>query len=637
MQAKLLLTLCLIFASHIAVSQDEQRLSAETIPFELLIGSNAVMRLDELKIHIESRVKMTIEGTRIITVLNEHGDDAVGAAVGYDNFRKIRKIEAEIFDSKGNEIEKIKKRDFLDHSAVSGGTLYSDSRVLYMDYTPRSYPYTVKFTYEIETPNTAAIYAWRPVKGYNIALEESRYIVIDEAQLGLRFKEKNFEEFEVESNNEETSLSYSLKNLPAFKFEEMSPSLSHFTPQVLTAVENFHFNGVNGHAKDWREFGDWVNDALLQGRDQVTEQTKAEILRLTAGVEDPIEKAKIVYQFVQDNTRYISVQVGIGGVQPISALEVDQVKYGDCKGLTNYTQALLKIADIESYYTIVESGKKIEDFEDDFATLAQGNHIILGIPKEEDMIWLDCTSQIHPFGFIGDFTDNRKVLMVKPEESRILKTTIYQDVENSQHTKAIVSLSPEGHIKAKVNIETKGIQYDNRFYVERYSDKDQVVHYKNYWGYLNNLDIVSNQFNNDQEAVAFKESIELNASKYASVSGDRLIFSPNIFDRNTSIPERYRSRKTALVIERGYLDEDEFEIEIPTDFEVEAMPDELTINSKFGEYTIENELQNNKIVYRRKLVIKEGNYLKSDYKLYRDFKKEVAKQDASIIVLKKTK
>ena len=81
-----------------------------------------------------------------------------------------------------------------------------------------------------------------------------------------------------------------------------------------------------------------------------------------------LEKAKIVYRYVQDNTRYISVQVGIGGIQPIAAIEVDELKYGDCKGLTNYTQALLDIAGVESFYTIVQAGKEIVDFDSDFAS-----------------------------------------------------------------------------------------------------------------------------------------------------------------------------------------------------------------------------------------------------------------------------
>ena len=55
---------------------------------------------------------------------------------------------------------------------------------------------------------------------------------------------------------------------------------------------------------------------------------------------DPIEKAKIVYKYMQEKTRYISVQVGIGGFKPMLAKDVDRLGYGDCKALSNYTKAL---------------------------------------------------------------------------------------------------------------------------------------------------------------------------------------------------------------------------------------------------------------------------------------------------------
>mgnify|MGYP001126063175 FL=1 len=97
--------------------------------------------------------------------------------------------------------------------------------------------------------------------------------------------------------------------------------------------------------------------------------------------------------------RYISVQIGIGGWKPISAEEVDENKYGDCKGLTNYTKALLRTVGIESNYCVVSAGSEIKDISEDFPSM-QGNHVILNIPQEgKSDLWLECTSQDTPFNF----------------------------------------------------------------------------------------------------------------------------------------------------------------------------------------------------------------------------------------------
>ncbi|MDP4989490.1 MAG: DUF3857 domain-containing protein, partial [Polaribacter sp.] len=108
---------------------------------------------------------------------------------------------------------------------------------------------------------------------------------------------------------------------------------------------------------------------------------------------------------MQQKTRYISVQIGIGGWEPIAANLVDDVGYGDCKGLTNYTKALLDVADVTAYYTVVYADDRI-DVDKDFSSL-QGNHVILNIPNNGKDVWLECTSQTMPFGFLGDFTDDR--------------------------------------------------------------------------------------------------------------------------------------------------------------------------------------------------------------------------------------
>ena len=94
-------------------------------------------------------------------------------------------------------------------------------------------------------------------------------------------------------------------------------------------------------------------DNLLFNKNQLSIATTTKIKDLVKDVTSPIEKAKIVYEYVQNKTRYISVQVDIGGWQPITANKVDEVSYGDCKGLTNYTKALLDVVGVKSHHVIL--------------------------------------------------------------------------------------------------------------------------------------------------------------------------------------------------------------------------------------------------------------------------------------------
>ena len=121
-----------------------------------------------------------------------------------------------------------------------------------------------------------------------------------------------------------------------------------------------------------------MDDKLLSGTQELPEEVKTEITELTKDASSPIEKAKIVYNYMQNKTRYISIQVGIGGWKPMLAEDVDRLGYGDCKGLSNYTKALLDYVGVTSYYTVVYGGSDIRDIDSDFSSL-QGNHAILSI------------------------------------------------------------------------------------------------------------------------------------------------------------------------------------------------------------------------------------------------------------------
>ena len=72
------------------------------------------------------------------------------------------------------------------------------------------------------------------------------------------------------------------------------------------------------------------------------------------------------------------MQEGIGGWKPIAANKVDAVGYGDCKGLVNYTKALLDAVGVKSHYSVVWAGQRKTSVEKNFFSM-QGNHVILNI------------------------------------------------------------------------------------------------------------------------------------------------------------------------------------------------------------------------------------------------------------------
>lgn len=619
------------------VSAQKLEYSILTIPDSLKQNANAVVRSNQLNINIASQKSMTFKSIKIITVLNELGLNSLDLMEYYDKNSRITKIEATAYDQFGKELKSYKRKDFKDTSVADGVSIFNDNRALYLDYTPITYPFTMVFESEIETANTAFIPSWTPLDGYLISTQITSLVITFKPELHLKTKEVNFtNQYPIEKSETPTSVSYSAKNLVAKKREELSPSYNEVFPVVYFALEKFALENVEGIAVNWGEFGKWYYNSLLADTEEIPEATQLKIKELIGNEKNPVEIAKIIYKFVQEKTRYVSVQVGIGGWKPMLAKDVDKLGYGDCKALTNYTRSLLKSVGVPSYYTVVYAGSdQTQDLQEDFASI-QGNHVILTLPTDKGLLWLECTSQILPFGFQGDFTDDRNVLLIKPEGGEIVKTKTFNEADNLQITKGSYQISAEGNLTGKVKIISKALRYDSSYSKERMSKEDQIKNYKEEFSNINNLTIKKISFSNNPETIEFIEDLELVAEGYAQNSGGKLLFALNAFDQNSYVPKRYRTREFPFQMDRGYTNEAEIEITIPDGFVIEAKPDGITLDTEFGYYKIEFIAENaNKIICKRKMVLKKGFYDKSKYESYRKFRETLAKNDNSKIVITK--
>ena len=607
------------------------------IPDQFKKNANSCVRESKTTITFKDYDKMIVKQHRVVTLFNKKGKEDAGMALFYDDDIRVKNLEVLVYNALGEEIKKINKRDFRDISASGGSTMYTDSRFYTIDYEPKDYPVTLVFNSEVKNRNTAFVSPWQPLTNHYQSVMKSEYEIIDEEGVGLRYEKSNFDFADtVTFKKTQSGIQCSAENLSAIKNENYSPSLKKFTPFLKVALSKFELEGAEGTATSWQELGKWQYDNLINGRDEISETTTQEIKNLVAGIEDPIEKAKKVYHYVQDKTRYISIQVGIGGWQPIEASEVDEFKYGDCKGLTNYTKALLKIAEVPANYAVVYAGRAKNDIDPDFPSM-QGNHVILNLPQENsDDIWLECTSQKTPFGFIGDFTDDRNVLLVKENGGEIKKTIGYYEKDNYQKIDAELKLDASGDLSANFTVSSEGTQFDHKYYLQDRSKRKILNFYRNYYDHFKNVKIENFDFQRDDEQVVFHENLEIKAKNYAQKFGNRLMFVPNALNQTFSVPDQYDERISPFTVSRGYFDEDELVFTLPENMKIESMPEEINIKSKFGEYSAQfDKINADQISYKRSMLLKKGNYKKSEYQAFRDFMDTIKTKDQSKIILVK--
>jgi hypothetical protein len=603
------------------------------IPVELLKDANMVIRLEEDFTEMQSIERLYTRHHYVITILNEKGDSYAELNEHYDRFNEIKSIEGTLYDAYGNKIKSLKNRDIEDQNGSSGMSLADDIRYKSHNFYYKVYPYTVEYTIEKVKKETMFFPSWIPVWDELISVEKSVFSMKVPADYIVRYKIFNYkQEAEIKEESNKKTLTWQIINFPAIKREFASPGWTRITPSVMLAPSQFSIEDYKGNMTDWNELGKFQS-TLNDGRDILPPAMKQKVSELIKDAGSVEEKVKRLYNFLQANTRYISIQLGIGGWRPFDAMYVAAKSYGDCKALSNYMHSLLKEAGIQSYYTLIKAGDNAEDIITDFPS-RQFNHVIVCVPNGKDTIWLECTDQTRAAGYMGAFTGNRHALLITEDGGRLVSTPHYGLNENiqSRHIKAVLDEDATLHVQS--HSIYKAMEQDELEMLINALSKDKVKEYLH-----EQLDFATYEISNfDYKEIkssipAIDESLGITVNNYATITGKRLFITPNVMTRSYRRLTADTARKYDLELGFEYKDVDSVEIELPKGYSPEAMPQDVTVDSKFGKYYCSVKLKDNKLLYYRTVEKYSGRFPAKDYADLVKFYDAIYKADRNKVVL----
>jgi hypothetical protein len=557
--------------------------------------------------------------------------------IPYNKFTKVNDIEAQLYDNNNRQVKRLKRSDIESFSTSSDNNSIDDSYVKIAALTHNQYPYTISFKLEYTTQNMMFYPTWKPYLYHQegVSVENSVFRVSMPKNQTLRFKEYNLTtKSNIEETPERTLYTWKVSNLVAVEAEPLCPDLQRLLPQVVTAPSAFSVDGYSGNIQTWSDIGRFIA-TLNQDRDKLPPALITQIRELVKNETDRTQQIRKVYEFMQNTTRYVSIQLGIGGWQTMKAEDVYEKGYGDCKALSNYTTAILKELGIRSFQVLVKAGEAEEDIDTDFPSF-QFNHVFVCVPSPKDTIWLECTSQINPFGFLGTFTSDRHVVLITEDGGKLTKTPRYESHDNQQVRVAQIKINENGDGVADVTTRYSGEQYEERASVLHGLNNEE----KQRW-LQKQIAIPSTEI----ERFAFKEiksrlpqlteTLFLSIRNVVSKSGNRIFITPNLFNRNEPISVPEKERKFSFEVPHNYFDEDSLLFELPSNYVVEYLPEPVQIKADYGSYTSTISSVGNTIIYRRLLVVKKGIFPPNLYKEYADFRKKLTKADKNQVVLVK--
>ncbi|RYE36630.1 MAG: DUF3857 domain-containing protein, partial [Sphingobacteriales bacterium] len=326
--------------------------NSSTIPDSLKENANSVTRYFNKEITVKSAGKVIVKEHLIKTVLNEKDENEGVYMLGYDKkFSEVNSVEMRVYDSKGTLLKKYKKGDFYDRSAIDDISIVTDGRIMYLRHSIVSYPVTIEKIEETTNSSYLDLSDWH-IQGIEESVEKASCKVLYKPEVGFRYNLKNFKQEPQKSKEGDYEVcSWVVTGQKAIKPEEDSKGWTYL-PKVSFATNAINFDGHEGDMSTWNGFALWQKE-LNKDVAELNPKRVEEIKKMVEGLSSDKEKAKFLYEYLQKNFRYVSIQLGIGGLKPFPASFVDVKKYGDCKALSNYMYTLLKSVGIQSHYAIV--------------------------------------------------------------------------------------------------------------------------------------------------------------------------------------------------------------------------------------------------------------------------------------------
>ena len=619
----------LLLISGLGAYSQPKSYDALSIPETLKNGANVVKRFENTTLTINKIDDVVIDHHEVYTVLNDDGKRYLFFNEFTNKFRSIDEAEIRVYDALGTQTGRYKKKEMMTQAVGEG--LIDDGYVTFYMVETNNYPITVEFKYQVKQSGTLVIPNFN-ISAHKVAVEQANFTVKVPDEIGLRFLLKNTDvKPETSKDGKMTVYKWSVSNVPALVYEEGGGSAESRFPHVQLALNRFSIYGQEGDMSSWKNFGQWLN-ILYRDLDVLPAEKIAFFKDLVKDAKDDSEKAKIIYQYLQRNFRYVSIQLGIGGFKPFSASFTEQKKYGDCKGLSNYMKAALKAVGVKSHIAIINSGYDDEPVRPDFP-VNNFNHAILCIPQPKDSIWLECTSSTLDFNELSTSTENRYALLVTDEGGVLVPTPESKSSSNvvRMHTK--VELFDDGTGITETSFYSTGSYKSmiERLLKAKKDDQKEIIVLGMGFKQPDDFEIKKHE---TSDAAVLKMAIEKMPEFRA---GTKIFLAPRIYKIFSSKLPKSDQRKSDYYFPYPFMKFDTTVYKLPEGYIIDALPAAKDLSCKHGKFsaTYRFDEQTKTVTSIVSLELKKHLIPASDYPELKKFFDEVLVNDGQRIVIKK--
>lgn len=427
------------------------------------------------------------------------------------------------------------------------------------------------------------------------------------------------------------------KDIPEFEGEEDMPSSLYFMPHLIYYIKSYEIAGKREELLGTPEkLYQWYYSITKDINKTDQTALKSKTLELIKDKSSGLDKARAIYQWVQQNIHYVAFEDGMGGFVPREASDVYQKLYGDCKDMANLLNQMLQYAQLDSNLTWIGTRSKPYKYAD-VPTPLVDNHMITNVVIDGKSYFLDATDKFCPFPFPSAFIQGKEAMIGKTEkdfkieivpevESIRNKTTIAMKMNlenNSLVGEAITTVS--GLKKSYLlNHLSANNQKENEIWKNILTENNQKIQ-------LEIQELQKNDYQEQPSKANFKLKLE-NGVK--DVNGKLLLKPLLLFPLKESLVD-IEKRKLSIDNELAHVYEIQYEYQLPLDYKVEFLPENAKTENDLGSFDIQYKVQNNTITVTQRIESKKLLLETKDFALWNSFVKALNKQYNQSIILSK--
>jgi hypothetical protein len=613
--------------------------------------TDAVLLYSDQAVIVQSVDKIKTHVRLVYKILRPSGRDYGMAAVSFNPHRKITGLRGWCIPVQGKDYE-VKDKEAVEVALpkIAGSELISDVKEKLLQIPAPDPGSVVGFEYEEDEQPMVLQDVWmfqREIPG-----RELHYSL--QLPSGWEYKASWINSAEIKptpgGNNH---WEWVMNDVKGIRKEEEMPPIEGVAGQMIVSFfppGGASRNGFTG----WLEMGNWYSN-LTNGRRDASPEITQQVAALTASARTPLDKMKALAQFVQNDIRYVAIELGIGGWQPHAASEVFVHRYGDCKDKATLLSSMLSQVGIESFYVVINSERGYVTPEVP-ANVGGFNHVVLAIklpanvsdlslvatiqhPRLGTLLYFDPTNELTPFGEIGGYLQANYGLLVTSEGGELVELPRQPSAMNSIHRSGKLTLDPLGTLKGEISETRVG----DRAWAERWrlrtvtKSADQIKPIEDLLaGSLSLFNITQasvTNLNRTDQPFGFHYAFE--ARGYAKNAGGLLLVRPRVLGVKTSgLLETKEPRTFPIEFEGPSRDTDTFEIVIPAGYVVDDIPPSVDADYSFASYHAKTEVNGNLIHYSRTLEVKELSVPVARADDLKKFYRIIASDERNTVVLK---